>query len=95
MSSIGSSSTIAAAMSRTSFAERFRAVAGVPPLTYLTRWRMLLAQRALRDGDAGVGSLAFTLGYASGGAFSTAFKRETGESPLNYRRRISHNLANR
>jgi AraC-like DNA-binding protein len=78
----------AAAMSRTSFAERFRTVAGVPPLTYLNRWRMLLAQRALRDGDVRVGSLAAELGYASESAFSTAFKREIGESPLRYRHRV-------
>ncbi|MBF8186419.1 AraC family transcriptional regulator [Nonomuraea sp. K274] len=78
----------AAAMSRTSFAERFRTVAGVPPLTYLNRWRMMLAQRALRDGDVRVGSLAVELGYASESAFSTAFKREVGESPLRYRYRV-------
>ena len=82
----------AAAMSRTSFAERFRAVAGVPPLAYLNRWRMLLAQRALRDGDVRVGSLAFELGYASESAFSTAFKREVGESPLRYRYRVRDEL---
>lgn len=77
----------AAAMSRTSFAERFRAVAGTPPLAYLNRWRMLLAQRALRGSDVRIGSLAFELGYASESAFSTAFKREVGESPLRYRHR--------
>ncbi|MEU7938201.1 AraC family transcriptional regulator [Microbispora bryophytorum] len=76
------------AMSRTSFAVRFRAVAGVPPLAYLNRWRMLLAQRALRDGDVRVGSLAAELGYASESAFSTAFKREVGVSPLRYRYRV-------
>jgi AraC-like DNA-binding protein len=78
----------AAAMSRTSFAERFRTVAGVPPLTYLGRWRMLLAQRALRDGDARVATLASELGYTSESAFSTAFKREVGLSPLRYRQRL-------
>lgn len=78
----------AAAMSRTSFAERFRTMAGMPPLTYLSRWRMLLAQRALRDGDVRVGSLAAELGYASESAFSTAFKREVGQSPLRYRYRV-------
>ncbi|MEI8410545.1 MULTISPECIES: AraC family transcriptional regulator [unclassified Kribbella] len=83
----------AAAMSRTSFAERFRTVAGVPPLTYLNRWRMLLAQRALRDGDVRVGSLAFDLGYASESAFSTAFKREVGESPLRYRHRVRDEMS--
>ena len=78
----------AAAMSRTSFAEHFRTVAGAPPLTYLHRWRMLLAQRALRDGDARVGALAIELGYASQSAFSNAFRREVGVSPLRYRHRV-------
>jgi AraC-like DNA-binding protein len=82
----------AAAMSRTSFAERFRMVAGVPPLTYLNRWRMMLAQRALRGGDVRIGSLAAGLGYASESAFSTAFKREVGESPLRYRSRVREEL---
>lgn len=78
----------ATTMSRTSFAERFRTAAGMPPLTYLNRWRMLQAQRALRDGDVRVGALASELGYASEGAFSNAFKREMGESPLRYRHRM-------
>jgi AraC-like DNA-binding protein len=78
----------AAAMSRTSFAERFRDVAGMPPRAYLNRWRMMLARRALRDADVSVGSLATDLGYASESAFSTAFKREVGESPLRYRYRV-------
>lgn len=78
----------AAAMSRTTFAERFRDTAGTPPLSYLNRWRMLLAQRALRDRDIRVAALAAELGYTSESAFSTAFKREVGESPLRYRYRI-------
>lgn len=73
-----------AAMSRTSFAERFRTVAGVPPLTYLSNWRMLLAQRALRNGDTRVGPLAAKLGYSSESAFSNAFKRQVGISPQRY-----------
>lgn len=76
----------AASMSRTSFAERFRSVAGVPPLTYLNRWRMLLAQQALRSAETRIGPLASELGYASESAFSNAFKREVGMSPLRYRR---------
>lgn len=78
----------AAAMSRTSFAVRFRSVAGVPPLTYLSNWRMLLAQQALRDEDVRIGALAAQLGYTSESAFSTAFKREVGEAPLRYRYRL-------
>lgn len=76
----------AAAMSRASFAERFRKVSGMPPVAYLSRWRMLLAQRALRDGDTRIGPLAAELGYGSESAFSNAFKREIGVSPVHYRR---------
>ena len=78
----------AAGMSRTSFAERFRKVAGAPPLAYLSRWRMVLAQRSLRDPDVRVGDLASELGYGSASAFSNAFKREIGELPLHYRRQL-------
>lgn len=80
----------AAAMSRTSFAERFRAVAGVPPLTYLSHWRMQLARHALRDDDVRVGPLAFRLGYTSESAFSNAFKREVGMSPMRYRASVQN-----
>lgn len=75
----------ASAMSRTSFAECFRSVAGVAPLAYLTQWRMRLAQRALREDEPAVSVLAHELGYATESAFSNAFKRMTGLSPRNYR----------
>jgi len=71
----------AAGMSRTTFATRFRAAAGVPPLTYLTGWRMRLARRALQDGDTPVATIAYSLGYTSESAFSHAFKRTTGFAP--------------
>ncbi|MET8413694.1 AraC family transcriptional regulator [Streptomyces sp. NPDC005195] len=75
----------AAAMSRTSFAQRFRTVAGVPPLTYLLDWRMSVARRALRDGETSVSALAQKVGYTSESAFSNAFKRTTGVAPRRYR----------
>lgn len=75
-----------AAMSRTTFVERFRAAAGVPPMTYLQQWRIRLAERELRDSDTPIGKLASALGYGSESAFSNAFKRATGVSPRHYRR---------
>lgn len=71
----------ACAMSRTTFASHFKAVAGVAPLTYLTEWRMRLAERALGDDVTPVSVVAQTLGYSSESAFSNAFKRVTGRSP--------------
>src|SRR5262249_43526835 len=75
----------AAAMSRTTFALHFRTVAGVAPLTYLTEWRMHLAERALREENMPVAALAQSLGYTSESAFSNAFKRVTGKAPKRYR----------
>jgi AraC-like DNA-binding protein len=75
----------ATAMSRTTFALYFKTVAGVPPLTYLTAWRMRLAQRALREESTLVSVLARSLGYTSESAFSNAFKRATGKAPKHYR----------
>jgi AraC-like DNA-binding protein len=71
----------ACAMSRTTFAFHFRTVAGIAPLTYLTEWRMHLAERALREEATPVAIIARSLGYASESAFSNAFKRVTGKSP--------------
>ncbi|MFD9572193.1 AraC family transcriptional regulator [Streptomyces sp. NPDC059982] len=78
----------ASAMSRTSFADRFRTVAGVPPVTYLYSWRMRLARHSLWRDDTPVAALASSLGYASESAFSTAFKRSTGMAPRHYRHAI-------
>lgn len=75
----------ACAMSRTTFALHFRSVAGVAPLTYLTEWRMRLAERALREEATPVATIGQSLGYTSESAFSTAFKRMTGKSPRAYR----------
>ncbi len=73
------------AMSRSNFAERFRRHVGEGPIEYLTRWRMLLAGRSLRRGQP-VGIVAQSLGYRSESAFSTAFKRVMGSSPLRHAR---------
>jgi AraC-like DNA-binding protein len=71
-------------MSRTSFALRFKANAGVAPLTYLQNLRLSLAERGLREGTMSVSQLAESLGYASDSAFSNAFKRRTGMAPKHY-----------
>jgi AraC-like DNA-binding protein len=77
-------------MSRTSFAVRFRQVMGVPPLAYLTNWRMLLAERDLRAG-ASVAEAANSIGYGSESAFSHAFKRAIGVAPGRRRRTAADN----
>ncbi|AYM14698.1 MULTISPECIES: AraC family transcriptional regulator [Agrobacterium] len=74
----------AAGMSRSGFALRFKELVGIPPLDYLTRWRMFLARDALRKGDASIATLAAELGYSSESAFANAFKRILGRAPKRY-----------
>ena len=75
-----------ASVSRATLARRFTAAVGEAPLTYVTRWRMLIAARMLRDTDASLGVIARRVGYASEFAFAKAFKREYGSAPGQYRR---------
>ncbi|SDD68356.1 AraC family transcriptional regulator [Paraburkholderia lycopersici] len=74
-----------AGMSRTSLAVRFREMMGVPPLAYLTQWRMYLASHELRAG-ASISEAAASVGYTSDSAFSNAFKRVMAVAPGQYRR---------
>ena len=61
-------------VSRSSLAERFSELVGQPPMRYLTRWRIQLACRLLRDDAAKVSAVALDVGYHSEAAFSRAFK---------------------
>jgi len=74
------------ASSRTVLVERFSELVGVPPMLYLTRWRLQLAAEQLRLGSAKVAAVGVQVGYESEAAFSRAFKRETGLSPAAWRR---------
>ena len=69
-----------AAMSRSRFADRFRQHVGVPPLAWLSRFRVQLAAQRLIDGET-VKQAALGVGFSSTSAFSRAFVRELGARP--------------
>ena len=73
-------------VSRSLLVDRFSDLVGQPPMRYLTRWRMQLACRMLRDDAAKVSSVALDVGYQSEAAFSRAFKTLVGTSPAVWRR---------
>ena len=77
-----------AGLSRAAFARRFRAATGQSPVGYLTRWRMTLAGRLLKDAGSSTASVAASVGYSSEFAFAKAFKRDYGIGPGAYRRRV-------
>jgi AraC-like DNA-binding protein len=73
-------------LSRSPFAERFTRLVGVPPITYLTDWRMQLAAARLRDTPRPIARIADELGYESEATFTRAFKRAMGVAPGRFRR---------
>jgi AraC-like DNA-binding protein len=74
-----------AALSRSAFMDRFTSLVGMPPIRYLTVWRLEIAKLQLRETAQSIGQLAHSVGYESEEAFSRAFKREFGLSPARWR----------
>ena len=77
-----------AGMSRSALASRFAKIVGVPPIEYLSTWRMALAKSALATSDLQLIDIAEMAGYQSVTAFSSAFQKETGLSPTVYARSL-------
>lgn len=71
----------ASGVSRTVLASKFKETLGVPPMSYLTSWRMQIAAGLLVDTDMPVYNVSEAVGYESEASFSRAFRRATGLSP--------------
>ncbi len=75
----------AVAMSRSAFNECFASLIGMPPIRYLTFWRMQKAKQSLTAGQQTISQIAHAVGYESDEAFTRAFKREFGLPPARWR----------
>ena len=75
-----------AALSRSTFFERFSRAVGLPPMEYLLSWRMALAKDLLGRGGVAIADVAERVGYSSASTFSTAFSRHVGLPPGRYAR---------
>jgi LacI family transcriptional regulator len=74
------------ATSRRPLEVRFQAVLGRSPYQELTRVRLAIAQRLLRETDLSIKQIAARCGYAIGTRLAVAFRKQHGLSPLAYRR---------
>ena len=72
-----------AGMSRARFAAHFRDIAGTTPLSYLTDWRISVAQALLKGGKR-VKLVAPLVGYSSDIAFARVFARRIGVGPAEW-----------
>ncbi len=74
-------------LSRFHFCRAFKESTGLSPHAWLRQHRLEQAMTMLRDPNASIVSVAAALGYSSQTAFAAAFRKLTGETPSNWRRR--------
>ncbi|NHV25961.1 GlxA family transcriptional regulator [Burkholderia sp. D-99] len=77
------------AMSERTLHRRFRDAVGAPPLRYLQSLRIEVAKRLLAETKLAIDTVCERVGYADISGFRQLFKRETGISPGEYRRRFT------
>jgi AraC-like DNA-binding protein len=73
-------------LSRSALADRFNQVIGVPPMQYLTSWRMQVAAQELLNSSKSIAQIALETGYESEASLTRAFKRLMGAPPATWRR---------
>ncbi len=76
-------------MSVATFRRRFNRLFGMSPREWLKNERMKLAARALTADGASPAQVYRNAGFATPSAFSRAFRRHFGQTPGEYRRRMS------
>jgi transcriptional regulator GlxA family with amidase domain len=75
-------------MSPRNFIRRFKEGTGLVPMEYLQRLRVHAARRYLEDERTTVQEVAGAVGYGDAAFFRAVFRRHTGLSPADYRRRF-------
>ena len=64
----------------------FNAEVGIPPMTYLNRYRIREAMRLLRQDHKSITEVARAVGFSNNAYFDVVFRREVGLAPSDYRR---------
>jgi transcriptional regulator GlxA family with amidase domain len=75
-------------LSTRTLARRFKQATGQSPVAYVQRVRVELAKRSLETGSEPIEEISWTVGYEDSASFRRLFKRLTGLTPGEYRRRF-------
>jgi AraC family transcriptional regulator, activator of mtrCDE len=76
-----------AGMGTTAFTEKVKSYSGFSPLNYLISIRISEAIRLLKKGEISVTDIALGVGFYSSQHFSTTFKKLTGYTPSEFRKK--------
>lgn len=75
-------------LSSTHFNQRFRELFRFPPTEFLLRLRIQYARRRLTETEESIASIAVDSGFCDQSHFTKRFRRVTGMTPLQYRKRF-------
>jgi AraC-like DNA-binding protein len=73
-------------LSTSHFSHAFKRSFGQPPMTYITRQRVKLAQRLLLTTEDSISQISLTCGMYDQAHLTRVFRRVVGESPMAWRR---------
>jgi len=79
-------------LSERSFHRRFRQVTGLPPLQYMQKMRLELAQDLLQNSNLSIEEIGQQCGYNDSSYFCRLFKQHNTSSPGEYRRAVRRKL---
>ncbi len=74
-------------MSRATVARQFHKVVGMPPLQYISNWRMMKAHHLAKYSTQSFDEIADQVGFSSARALSRAFLRRYGYTPSQLRKK--------
>lgn len=80
-------------ISRRNFERRFKKATANTPVEYLQRVKIEAAKKSLEAGRENINEVMYAVGYSDRKAFRTVFKKVTGLSPLDYRKRYGRETA--
>jgi AraC-like DNA-binding protein len=74
-------------MSRATLIRQFKSTVGEPPMTYLSKWRMIKAHKLLRHSSKTIDQISELVGFTSARTLSKAFMNHYGLTPSQFRRK--------
>lgn len=81
------------ALSRRNFERRFKKATSNTVVEYIQRVKIEAAKKSLETSRKNVNELMYDVGYSDTKAFRTVFKKITGKSPIDYRKKYNREMA--
>jgi AraC-like DNA-binding protein len=73
-------------MSRATLVRRFQDAVGIPPMSYISNWRMMKAYNLIKYSNATIENVAESTGFGSARTLNKAFQRRYNCTPNEFRR---------